>query len=281
MNCCADLVYDVGMHNGDDTAYYLHKGYRVLAVEANPGLVAPARQRFAREIAAARLHIAPVAIGAVNGEAELFVPAQHDLFGSLDATKAARWGERVHRLRVVCRPFAELLDEHGVPYYLKIDIEGSDRLCLDALVPPGLPRYVSIEMSHEDGDRDIRRLAELGYRGFKCVRQNDLAVIGPEELPRQLRLRRLRARGGSLGLAVGAVRRLRRLARPAHDGAWRFPRGASGRFGGDLEGRWLSAEQMLAIWRALRDIDAELGASGVREWFDVHAALDAAPAHRG
>ena len=28
-----NLVYDLGMHNGDDTDYYLHKGYRVIAVD--------------------------------------------------------------------------------------------------------------------------------------------------------------------------------------------------------------------------------------------------------
>jgi hypothetical protein len=29
------LVYDVGMFNGDDTAYYLKKGFRVVGIEAN------------------------------------------------------------------------------------------------------------------------------------------------------------------------------------------------------------------------------------------------------
>ena len=43
----SELVFDIGMHNGDDTAYYLSRGYRVLAVEANPSLCASARERFA------------------------------------------------------------------------------------------------------------------------------------------------------------------------------------------------------------------------------------------
>lgn len=32
-------IYDIGFHNGDDTAHYLKEGYDVLAVEANPILV--------------------------------------------------------------------------------------------------------------------------------------------------------------------------------------------------------------------------------------------------
>jgi phosphopantothenate synthetase len=31
-----DLVYDVGMGDGADTAYYLAKGRRVVAIDANP-----------------------------------------------------------------------------------------------------------------------------------------------------------------------------------------------------------------------------------------------------
>ena len=33
-----DLIYDIGMNHGEDTAYYLSKGFRVIAIEANPGL---------------------------------------------------------------------------------------------------------------------------------------------------------------------------------------------------------------------------------------------------
>ena len=30
------LVYDIGMNDGTDSAYYLRRGYSVVAVEANP-----------------------------------------------------------------------------------------------------------------------------------------------------------------------------------------------------------------------------------------------------
>lgn len=53
----AGLVFDVGLHNGSDTAYYLHRGYDVVAVEANPRFCALAERRFAPEIAAGRLEI--------------------------------------------------------------------------------------------------------------------------------------------------------------------------------------------------------------------------------
>jgi FkbM family methyltransferase len=271
MRFVPDLVFDVGMHNGDDTAYYLHKGYRVVAVEANPELVPAAGRRFAAAITAGRLYIENVAIAAERGEVDLWVSARHDLLGSTSRENAARFGGQVRAVRVPCRPLGELTARHGVPFYLKVDIEGSDRLCLEALGPPDLPQYVSVEMDHACGDADIGRLAELGYVRFQCIRQNDFAAIHPGNLPRQLALRRLRARGGPLGLAVGATRRAARALRPARDGDWRFRRGMSGPFGPALPGPWLTAADMLATWRALHDVDAELGAGGVGEWFDVHA----------
>ena len=31
-----NLIFDVGAHLGEDTEFYLHKGFRVIAIEANP-----------------------------------------------------------------------------------------------------------------------------------------------------------------------------------------------------------------------------------------------------
>ena len=45
------LVYDVGAHRGEDTAYYLHQGFRVVGVKANPSMADHLRNRFASEIA--------------------------------------------------------------------------------------------------------------------------------------------------------------------------------------------------------------------------------------
>ena len=46
-----ELIYDVGMNTGDDTAYYLNRGYRVVAIEANPDLVdLPARWQTFEEM---------------------------------------------------------------------------------------------------------------------------------------------------------------------------------------------------------------------------------------
>ena len=43
------LVYDVGMHKGEDSDYYL-KGFDVIRFEADPDLAAQCRSRFSDEI---------------------------------------------------------------------------------------------------------------------------------------------------------------------------------------------------------------------------------------
>ena len=64
----AELIYDVGMNNGDDTAYYLARGHRVVAIEANPILAREGGVRFRGEIAAGRLTILNVGVSDREGE---------------------------------------------------------------------------------------------------------------------------------------------------------------------------------------------------------------------
>ena len=52
-----DLVFDIGLHNGDDAAYYLDLGYLVVGVEANPLLAAQCTLRFENEIRQGRMKV--------------------------------------------------------------------------------------------------------------------------------------------------------------------------------------------------------------------------------
>jgi hypothetical protein len=33
-----DLIFDIGAHRGEDTEYYLRRGFRVVAVECEPSI---------------------------------------------------------------------------------------------------------------------------------------------------------------------------------------------------------------------------------------------------
>ena len=57
-----NLIYDVGMHQGQDTDYYLKKGFNVVAFEANPANVEFCKKRFSVEIEQGKLIIIEGAI---------------------------------------------------------------------------------------------------------------------------------------------------------------------------------------------------------------------------
>src|SRR5262245_34468686 len=67
-------------------------------------------------------------------------------WSSFDRKLASRDGRPPHEIMVPCRRFASVLEEFGVPYYLKVDIEGADILCLQDLNPQRLPKFMSMEV---------------------------------------------------------------------------------------------------------------------------------------
>lgn len=121
------LIYDVGLHHGEDTAYYLRKGYRVVAFEAHPGLVANCRARFAEEIADGRLKIIE---GAIAGEPMKPVRFYPHPTNSEWGTTSPDWDKRnagdgdAQAIVVPAVDFASILRVYGVPHYMKVDIEG-------------------------------------------------------------------------------------------------------------------------------------------------------------
>ncbi len=57
-----DLIFDIGVNHGEESACYLAKGFRVVGVEASPVLVEELRQVFAAEIRSGQLILEPVGI---------------------------------------------------------------------------------------------------------------------------------------------------------------------------------------------------------------------------
>ncbi len=69
----SDLIYDVGVNDGSDTAYYLSRGYRVVGIECSPVMIENLRERFEQEIADGRLVLLNVGVASHNGEMEFWV----------------------------------------------------------------------------------------------------------------------------------------------------------------------------------------------------------------
>jgi FkbM family methyltransferase len=123
------LIYDVGAYDGADTAYYLRQGYRVVSIEADPTLADELRTRFATEVSAGHCTILNVGVADEAGEATFYV-SELPIWSSFDKAMATRAGFAAREIRVECRTFQSIMQKHGVPFFLKVDIEGHDHLCV-------------------------------------------------------------------------------------------------------------------------------------------------------
>ena len=234
------LIIDVGMHTGKDTEFYLAKGFRVATVEANPRLVDQVRKRLTEAVRSERLTIFNTAISDREGTATFYVNTQKDDWGTLSESFAARnvaLDTDLIPIDVECTRFEKILEKTGIPYYLKIDIEGADILCLQALSRfQDKPRYVSIEMSlrnFDDAFSEIALLWVLGYRQFKIVNQALNDTVRCPDPPLE-------------GNYVDA----------------RFDGHTSGPFGEEAPGAWMSLDQLLERVRDIISEQALYGAHG-------------------
>lgn len=253
----SNLVFDIGFHTGEDTAYYLRRGFQVVAVEANPSLYAAGTEKFAKEIAGGQLVLLNKALAREPGALTFYV-SDMTVWSTADATWAARGeaaGFRTRPITVQAVTIADLIGAHGAPCFIKVDIEGYDKVVLEGLLATEVrPAYLSIE-SEKDSMAGLRHEFELftrlGYDRFKRVDQ----------------------------------RRVPRQRAPKAPG-WTFPEGASGDFGEDAPGRWVNADRCLAdhwmTWinyqilgdyriapRWLQSLWWRLGVRA--SWFDTHA----------
>ena len=227
-----NLIYDVGLHRGQDTDFYLKKGFRVIAFEADPENAEFCRARFAAELADGRLTIVEGAItddliADSTSTVKFYRNEHHSLWGSTSADWAVRnevVGTRNAIIRVAAIDFAKCLEEYGIPHYLKADIVGSETICLRALLKfENKPDYISIrseKLVWRKLDYEFDLLEELGYDRFKAVKQ-DFEHIHPS------------------------------LPSDAAESVFSFEEGASGPFGDETQGLWKTREDVTGDYRSV------------------------------
>lgn len=236
-------IYDVGMNTGQDTEYFLKKGFNVVGVEANPLLCVQVSERFSHEITTGKLKILNIGIGRGEGLLPFFINNRKNEWSSFVREIAGRDGGDLEELLVPTDTMANIIRRNGFPYYVKIDIEGHDEIALNSIIEAGLrPPYVSVE----NGGPMINSLKMANYNRFQYVQQNNVHNLSHVTPPLE-------------GCFVDHT----------------FEPGASGKFGEELEGPWLTydecREKINKVW------DVETGEKNLNwndekdGWFDLHA----------
>lgn len=279
------LVFDIGLHNGDDAAYYLHLGYRVIGVEANPVLASQCEQRFGPEIAQGRMTVVSAGVMRQPGEFTFYQSLKEPAWSTFEAglnRKPGEWRE----VKVSCITAADLIARFGVPHFIKVDIEGADFQVLETLTPPAAPAYISLEINSRDAFLD--RLVELGYDSFKFVDGLTCRPATPI-LDHQIGWRVVRRISIMVPPFHRAMQSLPDSLRPkaywnppgkySPDG-YPFPRLSSGAFGEQAAGRWLNRREA-KIW--LQKLLSDFTKAGREHalWWDVHARHSTASRLKG
>jgi FkbM family methyltransferase len=251
------------MHNGDDTDFYLRKGFRVVAVEADPETAEAGRRRFREPLESGRLHIVNKAIARSPGVVT-FYRSENSLWSTMDESRAVlaeRKGSHSVAIQVEAVTSGSLVLEFGAPYYMKIDIEGMDVVALEGLrEAPERPRFVSIEAERRDirtCREELSLLSSLGYDRFKIVPQHAVHLQREPAPPLE-------------GVAAGSPQKE-----------------SSGLFGRELPGKWLTETEAVDAFRRpllnhyLTGTDALLRSKWLRAflkragfragWYDIHA----------
>jgi FkbM family methyltransferase len=136
-----DLVFDVGAHVGDRIGAFRRLGAKVVAVEPQPALIFTLNAIYGRDRSVA---IERQAVGRVAGEITLRVNVDNPTVSTASAAfvhaakGAAGWEGQVwgKSIRVPMTTLDALIAEHGVPTFIKIDIEGFEEEALLGLTQP-------------------------------------------------------------------------------------------------------------------------------------------------
>jgi len=136
-----DLAFDIGAHVGDRVASFRRLGARVVAVEPQPALVFTLKLLYALD---RQVTIEPVALGPKSGTIELKLNPPNPTVATassdfIAAAEGAPGWEDQHWTKtktVAMKTLDELIAKHGIPRFVKIDVEGFEDEVLAGLHHP-------------------------------------------------------------------------------------------------------------------------------------------------
>lgn len=226
------LIIDIGMHRGEDTEFYLSRGYKVVGVEANPLLIPVLKSKFSDAISSGNLVIIDKAVAERSGEVDFYINDHLSVWGSIDLAfieRNARSGKKASKIvKVASTTLKDIVSEFPDAYYIKIDVEGMDLACLHSLSGSVCrPRYLSIESSvsspinkwHEE----LMLFCSMGYDYFKFIDQTRIHRLNGKTLDSE--------------------------GKPT---VYQYTPDSSGPFGQETPGEWMSLDRAIERARQLR-----------------------------
>ena len=173
-----DLIIDVGANCGEKTDIFLRLGAKVLAIEPDASNQLTLTQRFRQwRLIKKNVVVVGKAVSDQEGVQTLYVNAA----GSALNTMSKKWvdalGRDDHRFgaildfkeqrQIETTTLQKLIEEFGAPFFIKIDVEGSELDVLRGLQQPVgfLSFEVNLPEFRAEGHQCIERLCSLDVNG--------------------------------------------------------------------------------------------------------------------
>ncbi len=184
-----ELVFDVGANLGNRVEAFLALHTRVIALEPLPDCAAHLRATFG-----AKCLVVEKALGRSAGSASVWTTRQGDLYTSTLSEQSGEAflssgrfeGSWTEELQVDVTTLDELIAEHGVPRFTKIDVEGFEPEVIAGLSTP-LPA-LSIEYAcelAEHAQQCIDHLESLGPYEY-AFSYGETMILGPWMEPQEI-----------------------------------------------------------------------------------------------
>lgn len=172
-------IYDFGMNQGEDTEYYLQKGFRVIAIDANPTACQRVSKRLSQDIESGNLVILNKAIGDSYGKLPFFVCNEEHARSTASLELVKHWtneGETFSKIEVDFYSANDIISEYGSAHYVKVDIEGLDLVCISQIFKSGeLPEYLSFEVDFKEIKKALMLCRSNGYTQFALINQAEVS----------------------------------------------------------------------------------------------------------
>jgi FkbM family methyltransferase len=170
-----DLVFDIGAHVGDRIAAFRRLDARVVAVEPQPALIRTLKLLYGRDCG---VLIEPVAVGRAAGVLEFSLNLDNPTVSTASgdfrraAAGAPGWEGQAwcRTIRVPATTLDALLDRHGMPAFIKLDVEGSEADALAGLSRPSPAlSFEFTTIQRRVAAACIEHCTRLGYRRYNAI----------------------------------------------------------------------------------------------------------------